>query len=64
MSRRIIPIILEKGWRFPGVGPLLTFWSFDGALTVMGPLSVSFSLLIEDQGLVDPGQLVCHLGPI
>lgn len=28
MSGRIIPIILGKGWRFPGIGPPPTFWSF------------------------------------
>lgn len=27
MSGRVIPTILEKGWRFPGIGPLPTFWS-------------------------------------
>ena len=30
--------------------------------TIMAPLGVSFSLLIEDQGLVE--ELVGHLGPI
>ena len=32
MSERIIPAILGKGWRFPGVGLLPTFWSFGGTL--------------------------------
>ena len=43
-----------KRWRFPGIGPLPTAWSFDSALELsLEPLSVSFSLLIEDQGLVE-----------
>ena len=53
MNGKIIPTILGKGWRFPGVGSPNTFWSFDGIVeTVMAPLGVSFSLLIENQGLV------------
>ena len=32
MSGRIILSVLEKGWRFPGVGPLPTPWSLDSAL--------------------------------
>ena len=28
MSGRIIPTILGKGWRFPGIGPLPTFFFF------------------------------------
>ena len=36
----------------------LVFWWCIG--TVMAPLGISFSLLIEDQGLVE---VVCHLGP-
>ena len=55
MSGRIIPTILGMGWRFPGVGPTAQLF---GLLmvdlgTVMAPLGVSFSLLIEDQGLVE-----------
>ena len=47
MGERIIPTILEKGQRFPGIGPLHTFWPFMvGIGTVMAPVSVSFSLLI------------------
>ena len=43
MSGRIIPTILEKGWRFPGIAPLLTFWPFMVSLwTVPVPVSVSF----------------------
>ena len=43
------------GWRFPGVGTTAQLF---GLLmvdlgTVMAPLGVSFSLLIEDQGLVE-----------
>ena len=30
MSGRVIPAILGKGWRFPGIGP--TPWSFDSVL--------------------------------
>ena len=44
------PSILEKGWRFPGIGPLL------GLLTVPwnyhGTSGCVFSLLTEDQGLI------------
>ena len=28
MSGRNIPIILRKGWRFPGIRPLPAFWPF------------------------------------
>ena len=28
MSGRIIPTVLEKGRRFPGIGPAPTFWRF------------------------------------
>ena len=49
MSRRIIPTTLEKGPRFPGIGPLLTFWSLMGHFgTVMVPLGVSLSVLVCD----------------
>ena len=55
MSGRIIPTILGMRWRFPGVGTTAQLF---GLLmvdlgTVMAPLGVSFSLLIEDQGLVE-----------
>ena len=30
MNGGIIPNILGKGWRFPGIGPLPTFWSLLG----------------------------------
>ena len=54
MSGRIIPTILGKGGRIPGVGPQPTFCSLMVSLgTVMVPLGVSFHLLIEDQGLVE-----------
>ena len=44
MSRRIIPIILGTGWRFPGTGPLPTFWHFMVSLrTVMVLVGVSFT---------------------
>ena len=32
MSGRVIPSILEKGWRFSGIGLPPTPWSFDSAL--------------------------------
>ena len=47
MSRRIIPIIAGKGWRFPGIGPLPTFWHFMVSLrTVMVLVGVSFTMLM------------------
>ena len=50
MSWWIIPTILGKGQRFPGVGPVSTVGSLMVDLgTAMAPLGVSFSLLIEDQ---------------
>ena len=68
MSGKIIPNILRKVRRFPGIGPLPTLWSLMAGLeTVTMPLDVSFSLLTcwvytEDQGLVS--RLISHLGPI
>ena len=54
MSGRIIPTILGKGRGFPGVGLLPAFWSLMVNFgTITAPLSVSFSLLTEDQGLVE-----------
>ena len=52
MSGKVIPTIFGKGWRFPGFGPppKLVFWQCLG--TVMASLGVSFSLLVEDQGLI------------
>ena len=48
MSGRISPTILEKGWRFPGIGPPPTFWPFMvGLRTVMAPVGVSLSMLIH-----------------
>lgn len=45
MSRRII--VLGKGQTFPGIGPLLTFWSLvAGFEPVMAPEGVSLSLLM------------------
>lgn len=36
---------LEKGWRFPGIGSLPTFWSFMVGLgAVLAPVGVSCSL--------------------
>ena len=38
------PPILEKEWRFPGIGPLPTFWPFMIRLeTVRAPVGVSFA---------------------
>ena len=59
MSRRII--VLGKGWKFPGIGPLLTFWSLvAGFKPVMALEGVSLSLLMcyserytEAQGVVE-----------
>ena len=48
MSGRIIPTILERGQRFPGIGPLITFWPFMVGLgTVMVLVGVSFSMLMH-----------------
>ena len=53
MSGRIISTIFGKGWRFPGIGPRHTPWSFDNDLEpFMAPLGLSFSLLIEAQVLI------------
>ena len=63
MSGRIIPTILGKGRGFPGVGLLPAFWSLMVNFgTITAPLSVSFSLLTEDQGLVK-ADLSAILGP-
>ena len=44
MTGRVIQTILGKGWRFPGVGPPLTFWALMVSLgTVMAPVDVSLS---------------------
>ena len=41
MIGRIIPTVLGKGWRFPGIGALLTFWSLMMSLgTVLAPVVV------------------------
>ena len=41
---RIIPVILGKGWRFPGIGPLASFGSLMVSLgTVLAPMGVSLS---------------------
>ena len=47
MSGKVIPTILEKGWRFLGIGPPPTVWSLMvGLANVLVPLDVSFSLLM------------------
>ena len=44
MSGTIIPIILEKGWGFPGAGISPIFWSFMAGLgTVMVLVDESFN---------------------
>ena len=44
MNGKIIPTISGKGWGFPGIGPLPTFWPFMVGLgTVMAPVGMSFS---------------------
>ena len=47
MSGRIIPTVLRKGQRFPGIRPSPTFWPLGVGLgTVRAPLGMSFSLLM------------------
>ena len=47
MSGRIIPTILRKGQRCPGIGALSTFWFLMVGLgTVMMSVGVLFSLLL------------------
>ena len=47
MNGRIILTILGKGQRFPGIGPLPTFWSLLVHLgTAKVPMGVLFSSLI------------------
>ena len=47
MNGRIIPIILGKGWLFPTIGPLPTFWPFMVSLrTVSALVGVSFNMLL------------------
>ena len=47
MSGNIIPTILEKGWRFTGIGRLTTFCTFMFRLrTVKSLVGISFSMLI------------------
>ena len=52
MSGRVIPSTVGKEWRFPGIGQWPTPGSFDSAWELSWPPCVSFSLLIEDKGLV------------
>ena len=50
MSGSIIPTILGKGQKFPGIGLPPTFWSLMVGLgTIVVPMSVSFSLLMGSQ---------------
>ena len=47
MSGKIIPTILGKGQRFPGIGSPPTFWPFVVSLgTVMALVGMSFSMLL------------------
>ena len=47
MSGRIIPTIVGKGQKFPGIGLPPTFWSLMVGLgTVVAPVGVSFSWLV------------------
>ena len=54
--------MLMSGRIIPTTGEPPTPWSFHSALELV-PLSVSFSLQTEDQGLVE-FDLSCHPGPI
>ena len=41
---RLCQLFGGRGWRFPGVGPLPTFWSLKADLgSVMAPLTVPLS---------------------
>ena len=61
MSGRNIPALWEKGWRFPGIGPLLTFSPLLLALELswsLGGVSFSFAGVLqwactEAQGLLE-----------
>ena len=77
MSGRIIPTIVGKGQKFPGIGLPPTFWSLMVGLgTVVAPVGVSFSWLVCGcccycvtmsifWGLRSSQRwLVCHLGPV
>ena len=49
MNGRIIPTILGKGWGFPGIGPLPTFWPFMVSLrTVMVWLVLAFRDVLKE----------------
>ena len=49
MNGRIIPTILGKGWGFPGIGPLPTFWPFMVSLrTVMVWLVLAFGDVLKE----------------
>ena len=70
MSGRIILIILGKGQRFPGIGPLPTFWPFTVSLrTVIVLVGVSVSMLMYYNEHIQWGsestgsRIFHHLGP-
>ena len=44
MGRRIIPVILGKGCRFPGIGPPPTFWPFVFSLGTMALVGITVSI--------------------
>ena len=49
MNGRIILTILGKGWGFPGIGPLPTFWPFMVSLrTVMVWLVLAFGDVLKE----------------
>ena len=55
---RIIPTILGKGWGFPGIGPLPSFWPFMVSLrTVMVWLVLSFKDVLKETFLFSVFQM-------
>ena len=70
MNGRIIPTVLEKGWRFPAIGPPCTFWPFKvGLRTVKVSVGVSFNMLMYCNESVMSTKIhlksifLCNLGP-
>ena len=60
MSRRIIPLIFGKVWRFPGFRPLPIHWFLTRSWNCHGTSGCVISL--ADSG--SRSSLFCHLGPI
>ena len=53
MSGRIILTVLGKGWGFPGIGPLPTFWPLMvglGTVTALAGVSLSIMCYSEVYG--------------